>query len=83
MQVIAKDLDSGLNGQIKYSLVNDLNGFRIDQQTGVITANRLKFDQKLLQKVNLNLLFEKLTDQLFIYHFLCIFLGYRRFVGIC
>jgi len=49
--VIAKDLDSGLNGQIKYGLVNDLNGVRIDQQTGVITANRLKFDQKLLQKV--------------------------------
>lgn len=52
MQVVAKDLDSGLNGQIKYALVNDLNGFRIDQQTGVITANQLKFDQKLLQKVN-------------------------------
>lgn len=51
MQVLAKDLDSGLNGQIKYGLVNDLNGFRIDQQTGVITANRLKFDQKFLQKV--------------------------------
>lgn len=51
MQVIAKDADSGPNGQIKYTLVNDLSGFRIDQQTGVITANRLKFDQKLLQKV--------------------------------
>lgn len=51
MKVLAKDLDSGLNGQIKYGLVNDLSGFRIDQQTGVITANRLKFDQKLLQKV--------------------------------
>jgi len=53
MQVNAKDLDSGLNGQIKYALVNDINGFRIDQQTGVITANRLNFDQKLLQKVNI------------------------------
>lgn len=52
MQVNAKDLDTGLNGQIKYALVNDINGFRIDQQTGVITANRLNFDQKLLQKVN-------------------------------
>lgn len=52
MQVVANDLDSGLNGQIKYNLVNELNGFRIDQKTGVITANRLKFDQKLLQKVN-------------------------------
>lgn len=51
MQVIAKDLDSGLNGQIKYALVNDVNGFRIDQQTGVITANQLKFDPKLLQRV--------------------------------
>jgi len=51
MKVLAKDLDSGLNGQIKYGLVNDLSGFRIDQQTGVIIANRLKFDQKLLQKV--------------------------------
>lgn len=53
MKVLAKDLDSGLNGQIKYGLVNDLSGFRIDQQTGVITANRLKFDQKLLQKVTI------------------------------
>lgn len=52
MQVTAKDLDSGLNGQIKYALVNELNGFRIDQQTGVITANRAKFDQKILQKVS-------------------------------
>jgi hypothetical protein len=51
MQVVAKDLDSGLNGKIKYALSNDLSGFRIDQQTGVITANRLKFDQKLIQKV--------------------------------
>lgn len=51
MQVVANDVDSGPNGQIKYALVNDLNGFRIDQQTGVITANRLKFDQKLLQNV--------------------------------
>lgn len=51
MQVMASDLDSGLNGQIKYALVNDLSGFRIDQQTGVITANRLKFDQKLQQMV--------------------------------
>lgn len=52
MQVMASDLDSGSNGQIKYSLVNDLSGFRIDQQTGVITANRLKFDQKLQQTVS-------------------------------
>lgn len=52
MQVVARDADSGPNGQIKYTLANDLSGFRIDQQTGVITANRLKFDQKLLQKVN-------------------------------
>lgn len=52
IQVVAKDLDSGSNGQIKYTLVNDFSGFRIDQQTGVITANRLKFDQKSLQKVN-------------------------------
>ncbi|KAF0763784.1 protein dachsous [Aphis craccivora] len=56
MKVLAKDLDSGLNGQIKYGLVNDLSGFRIDQQTGVITANRLKFDQKLLQKGFVDLL---------------------------
>lgn len=53
MQVVAKDLDSGLNGQIKYGLVNELNGFRIDQQTGFITANRLKFDQKLMEKVRI------------------------------
>lgn len=51
MQVLAKDLDSGLNGEIKYGLVNEMNGFRIDQKTGVITVNRLKFDQRLLQKV--------------------------------
>lgn len=54
MQVMATDLDSGLNGQIKYAIVNDVSGFRIDQKTGIITANRLKFDQKLLQKVNNN-----------------------------
>lgn len=61
MQVIATDLDSGLNGQIKYGIVDDVSGFRIDQQTGVITANRLKFDQKLLQKVSavLNLKFKQ------------------------
>lgn len=51
MQVVAKDSDSGVNGQVKYALVNDVTGFRIDQQTGVITANRLKFDQKSVQKV--------------------------------
>jgi len=49
--VAAEDLDSGPNGQIKYALVNGPNGFRIDQHTGVVTANRSKFDQKLLQNV--------------------------------
>jgi len=53
MQVVAKDVDSGPNGLIRYTLVNDINGFRIDQHSGVITANRLKFDQQLLQKVNI------------------------------
>lgn len=62
MQVLAKDLDSGLNGQIKYGLVNDLNGFRIDQQTGIITVNRLKFDQRLLQKV----MIEKINNNIFL-----------------
>jgi len=52
VQVAATDADSGPNGQIRYALVDDVNGFRIDQQTGVITADRMKFDQKLLQKVD-------------------------------
>lgn len=80
MQVIAKDLDSGPNGQIKYALANDLNGFRIDQQTGVITANRLKFDQHLLQKVSEH--FENRATNVYSHIGIC-FVGYRRFVGNC
>lgn len=74
MQVIAKDLDSGPNGQIKYTLANDLNGFRIDQQTGVITANRLKFDQKLIQKVREQILrfFFNRTTNIKCIHFILI-----------
>ena len=37
-QVVASDLDSGTNGEIKYSLTNDnMNLFKIDPATGVIT----------------------------------------------
>ncbi|XP_050541407.1 protein dachsous [Daktulosphaira vitifoliae] len=62
MQVHATDLDSGLNSQVRYAFVNDLNGFRIDQETGIITSDRLMFDQSLTKMGYTNLLVTA-TDQ--------------------
>ena len=39
----ATDLDSGTNGQLRYSLVGDTRTFQINSSTGIVTVRRSEF----------------------------------------
>ncbi|KAL1139417.1 hypothetical protein AAG570_006401 [Ranatra chinensis] len=61
LPVSATDADSGQNAELRYSFVNPVTGFTIDENTGVITANRTAISMPVERLKVIDLLV-KVTD---------------------